>query len=100
MKYSLTISYYMTLSIWRINKPSHPLLAVFATFAFLNSVYCIFWDLSYDWSLTLNPWHKTPFLRSELAFRNYTWLYYIAIVLDPILRFNWIFYVIFAVCQL
>jgi hypothetical protein len=47
-----------------------------------------------DWSL-LNPHAKKRFLRDTLAYKQ-TWIYYVAIVLDPILRFNWIFYAIFA----
>jgi hypothetical protein len=33
-------------------------------------------------------------LRENLAFKN-TWWYYAAMIIDPILRFNWIFYIIF-----
>lgn len=47
-----------------------------------------------DWSL-LNPYAKKRFLRDTLAYKQ-TWIYYGAMVLDPILRFNWIFYAIFA----
>lgn len=43
----------------------------------------------------LDPTARKPFLRSFLAYKQ-TWLYYLAIVVDPILRFNWIFYAIFA----
>ena len=41
-----------------------------------------------------DPSAKHKFLRKELQYEYY-W-YYIAMVVDPILRFNWIFYVIFA----
>ena len=41
-----------------------------------------------------DPSAKHPFLRKELQYEYY-W-YYIAMVVDPLLRFNWIFYVIFA----
>lgn len=37
---------------------------------------------------------KHPFLREQLQFKP-IWWYYTAMVLDVILRFNWIFYVIF-----
>lgn len=47
-----------------------------------------------DWSL-INPTARKPFLRNTLAYKN-TWMYYMAIVTDPILRFNWIFYAIYA----
>ena len=47
-----------------------------------------------DWSL-LNYYAHYPFLRQNLGFK-YPSMYYIAMVLDPILRFNWIFYAIFS----
>jgi hypothetical protein len=43
----------------------------------------------------LDPTAKYPLLRATLAYKQ-TWLYYIAIIVDPILRFNWVFYAIFA----
>lgn len=47
-----------------------------------------------DWSLG-DPYAKHPFLRQTLAYKQ-VWWYYLAMVLDPILRFNWIFYAIYA----
>lgn len=35
------------------------------------------------------------FLRHVLGYKQ-TWMYYFAMVLDPILRFNWVFYAIFS----
>jgi len=46
-----------------------------------------------DWSLG-DPTNK--FLRSTLGYKR-KWMYYAAIVIDPILRFNWIFYAIFPI---
>ena len=43
----------------------------------------------------MDPYAKHRFLRSTLAFK-YTWWYYGAMVIDPIIRFNWIFYAIYA----
>lgn len=43
-----------------------------------------------DWSV-LQPDATKPLLRDVRGFKN-TWWYYGAMVLDPILRFNWIFY--------
>ena len=45
-----------------------------------------------DWSLC-NPYAKNPFLRDVLGYKNPN-CYYAAMIIDPILRFNWIFYVI------
>lgn len=47
-----------------------------------------------DWSL-VDPYAHNRFLRDHLAFKH-VWLYYIAMIIDPILRFNWIFYAIYA----
>ncbi|TKA81607.1 hypothetical protein B0A55_03565 [Friedmanniomyces simplex] len=94
-KYTCTILQYVSLSLWRIHGGDH-LMAFFIASATLNSVYCSFWDLEYDWSMPLNPYSKPfPLLRSTLAYRKRVWWYYIAIFLDPILRFNWIFYIIY-----
>ena len=46
-----------------------------------------------DWSL-LQPHAKTKLLRDVRAFKNPYW-YYAAMIIDPILRFNWIFYSIY-----
>ncbi|KAL8764683.1 MAG: hypothetical protein Q9194_006893 [Teloschistes cf. exilis] len=51
------------------------------------------WDLAMDWSLC-NPYAEHPFLRPVLGYKS-PYLYYCAMIIDPILRFNWIFYVIF-----
>jgi xenotropic and polytropic retrovirus receptor 1 len=83
----------MSLSLYRINK-THEVFALFIFFGSVNSTYCSVWDLAMDWSL-LDPTAEKPFLRNMLAYRQ-TWLYYIAMVVDPILRFNWIFYAIYA----
>ena len=95
LKYTCTIVQYMSLSLWRIKKPSTGLEVFFILCAGTNSLYCIFWDLYYDWSLPMNPYSNPPLLRDTLAYRRHKWWYYVAIFLDPILRFNWIFYVIF-----
>ena len=42
-----------------------------------------------------NPYAEHPFLRDVLGYKH-PWVYYIAMILDPILRFNWIFYAIYS----
>lgn len=81
----------MTLSIYRIQKTSTN-YAVFITFAVLNSIYTSFWDVYYDWSLG-DPSAKYKFLRQTLGYKR-VWMYYVAIAIDPIIRFNWIAYAI------
>lgn len=108
-KYTFTILYYMTLSIWRIDKSNIPAKAAFIAFAAGNAVYTsksafyvpIFrtniaiaiWDLAMDWSL-LNPYAPYPFLREQLGFKQ-AWVYYLAMFIDPVIRFQWIFYIIY-----
>ncbi|TPX24037.1 hypothetical protein DIZ76_013380 [Coccidioides immitis] len=91
-KYSFSIMYYMTLSLYRVNKVES-LRATFIAFALVNAIYSSIWDVAMDWSLG-NPFSKNPLLRDFLGFRK-RWIYYAAMVVDPILRFNWIFYAIF-----
>ncbi|KAF1991265.1 EXS-domain-containing protein [Aulographum hederae CBS 113979] len=83
-KYTFTILYYMSLSLYRIDK-TWQLRGLFIGFASVNAIYCSLMD----------PYaRKYPFLRDTLGYKQ-IWLYYLAIVVDPILRFNWIFYAIF-----
>ncbi|KAH1491873.1 hypothetical protein KXV92_008653 [Aspergillus fumigatus] len=92
-KYMFGVIYYATLSMYRIEKMTR-FQAPFVTFALLNAVYTSVWDLIMDWSLG-NPYAKHPLLREVLAFRK-VWVYYAAMVADVIIRFNWIYYAIFA----
>lgn len=52
-----------------------------------------FWDVFMDFSL-LQPHSHHPFLRDVTALKS-RWPYYLIMTLDPILRFNWIFYALF-----
>ncbi|GAB1195724.1 hypothetical protein APSETT444_004987 [Aspergillus pseudonomiae] len=93
MGYIFGVLYYATLSMYRIDRVTR-FQAPFITFALLNAVYCCVWDLAMDWSLG-NPYAKHPLLREVLAFHR-AWVYYAAMVVDVVVRFNWIFYAIFA----
>lgn len=91
-KYIFSVLYYATLSMYRIDRHTR-FEASFITFALLNAVYTSVWDLIMDWSLG-NPYAKNPLLRDVLAFRR-VWVYYVAMALDVVIRFNWIVYAIF-----
>lgn len=98
------------LSLYRLND-TRGHLALFITFSSINSIYCCkspctplsshlsltsmtaFWDLFMDFSL-LQPQSKHFCLRDILALKR-RWMYYFIMVVDPILRFAWIFYAIF-----
>lgn len=90
-KYGCTILQYMSLSIFRINK-SLKTRAFFIVCGSLNGVYTVTWDLLIDWSLC-DPYSKPPFLRTRRAYKR-AWPYYLAMIIDVLLRFNWIFYAI------
>ncbi|KAH8805812.1 signal transduction protein-like protein Syg1 [Xylogone sp. PMI_703] len=91
-KYTATILYYVTLSLYRIEKTSR-MQILFCVFAAVNAVYTSIWDLAMDWSL-LQPRAKQFLLRDLRGYKN-VWWYYGAMVLDVILRFNWVLYAIF-----
>ncbi|KAI1746028.1 EXS family-domain-containing protein [Xylaria scruposa] len=91
-KYVMTILSYVTLSLYRINN-THSNLALFITFSTVNGLYTSVWDLFMDFSL-LQPDARHRFLRDILGLKR-RWLYYVIMVVDPILRFGWIFYAIF-----
>ncbi|KAL1880202.1 hypothetical protein VTK73DRAFT_6030 [Phialemonium thermophilum] len=92
-KYSMSIMAAVWLSLFRIN-PTDANLAGFITFSTVNAVYCSVWDVFMDFSL-FQAHSRHPFLRDILALRR-RWLYYVIMVIDPILRFSWIFYAIFS----
>ena len=46
-----------------------------------------------DWSLC-QPGAQNRFLRNVRGYKP-TWPYYLAMIIDPILRFNWVFYIIY-----
>jgi hypothetical protein len=90
-KYTATIIFYVTLSIYRLNK-NETNRGIFITFAIINSIYCSIWDVVMDWSLG-DPYAKHKFLRPMLGYKK-VWMYYAAMIIDPILRFNWIPYAV------
>ncbi|KAI1821834.1 EXS-domain-containing protein [Xylaria intraflava] len=91
-KYVMTILSYVTLSLYRIDN-THSNLALFITFSTINGIYTSVWDLFMDFSL-LQPDSRHRLLRDILGLKQ-RWPYYAIMVVDPILRFSWIFYAIF-----
>lgn len=49
-------------------------------------------DLFFDWSLGRRG-SKHLFLRPELGFKDYAWVYYVSVVVDVCLRLTWIIYI-------
>lgn len=93
LKYSCLILYYTFLSLARIDRQSTTYHACFILFAAINAVYSSVWDIFMDFSL-FQFGSKNFLLRDELAFPSKV-PYYAIMIVDPILRFNWIFYVIY-----
>jgi len=78
--------------MYRIHK-TEGLRGFFIAVSIVNSIYTSIWDLLMDWSL-LDPNAPYPYLRPVLTYKN-PYVYYTAMILDPILRFSWIFYAIY-----
>ncbi|KAJ0117162.1 EXS family protein [Diaporthe amygdali] len=91
-KYTASILAGVFLSIYRINNTSKN-LGLFIAFSTINGFYTAFWDIFMDFSL-VQPHARHRFLRDITALKS-RWPYYLIMILDPILRFNWIFYAIF-----
>lgn len=91
-KYAMTIMSAVTLSLYRM-RGTESNLGLFITFSIINSLYTSVWDLFMDFSF-FQPDTRHRFLRDILGLKH-RWLYYAIMILDPILRFNWIFYAIF-----
>ncbi|KAJ4148193.1 hypothetical protein LMH87_002674 [Akanthomyces muscarius] len=90
-KYSMTILCNVLLSNYRIHR-TNTNMGLFIFFSVVNSIYCSIWDLFMDFSLL--QFHSRHFwLRDILALKS-KWPYYFIMIIDPILRFNWILYVV------
>ena len=91
-KYTVSMLYYMSLSLYRIDTiKKYKVLLIF--WAAMNSVYSSIWDIVMDWSLFQFD-SRHFLLRDEITFK-YPSAYYTAMIVDVILRFQWIFYVLF-----
>lgn len=121
-KYTASILSGVFLSVYRINNTSRN-LGLFIAFSLVNGFYTgtyqhsiisnpddihspyhpytshtnvrspAFWDIFMDFSL-VQPHARHRFLRDITALKS-RWPYYLIMILDPILRFNWVFYAIF-----
>lgn len=91
-KYTMTILTAVFLSLFRIEN-SQTNMSLFIVFGAINATYCSIWDIFMDFSL-LQAGARQKLLRNITAIRP-VWIYYVIMVVDPILRFSWIFYAIF-----
>lgn len=91
-KYAISTTYYCMLSVYRVRRNTGN-RAVFIFFACINSIYSSAWDVIMDW-LLFQSGSKYKYLRNNLFFKQPIY-YYVAIVVDVLLRFQWIFYAFF-----
>ncbi|KAI5121712.1 hypothetical protein M0805_002105 [Coniferiporia weirii] len=93
-KYCSSIVYYIFYYSWRHHGTRHDYtLVLFCFFATFATLYTCAWDLLMDWSLFKRP-SQHPFLRKDLVYSSNYFVYYIAIVLNILIRFVWIVYVV------
>ncbi|SCZ99268.1 BZ3500_MvSof-1268-A1-R1_Chr3-1g05915 [Microbotryum saponariae] len=92
-KYTASILQFCFYYSWRIDgSTSIARKAIWIMFAVTNSCYTATWDIVMDWSL-LQKNSKNFLLRNELGFRDQKWAYYVATVVNIILRFSWVIYI-------
>lgn len=91
VKYCITTLYFVCLSIFRIS-PNKGTTALFIFVSIVNSSYSSFWDIFMDWSLCQFD-SENFLLRDVLVYKRY-WIYYLAALLDTVMRFQWILFVV------
>ncbi|KAM0746346.1 EXS-domain-containing protein [Meredithblackwellia eburnea MCA 4105] len=92
-KYSMSVAYFFAYFGWRIHgSVGGWRKSIWILFGVLNSCYVSSWDIYMDWSL-LRRNSRHFLLRPELGFKEHTWIYYPAMVLDILLRFAWVWYI-------
>lgn len=105
IKYALGIAYYGFLSAYRLSGHSKDIRPPFILFAALYAIVAAGWDLIMDWSLFQTA-HQNWLLRNDLYLAGKkNWktgkyslkgklIYYVAMVLDVLIRFQWIVYAV------
>lgn len=91
IKYCITTSYFVCLSIFRIN-PNIITKSLFIFVSIVNSTYSSFWDIFMDWSLC--QFDSENFLLRDVLMYKLHSIYYVAAILDTIMRFQWILFVV------
>lgn len=104
-KYSLGVAYNAALCAYRLSNGKESYRTPFIIIATANSTLTSLWDIVIDWSL-FQPSERNLFLRDDLYLagkRNWEdgsydpskkTLYYIAMVWDVVIRFQWIVYAV------
>ncbi|CAE5957428.1 unnamed protein product [Arabidopsis arenosa] len=88
LKYFLTIVAVCLRTAYSINKGQVAWRVLAAVFSFIAAIFCTYWDFVHDWGL-LNRTSKNRWLRDKLLVPQKK-VYFIAMVLNVLLRFAWI----------
>ncbi|PCH35378.1 EXS-domain-containing protein, partial [Wolfiporia cocos MD-104 SS10] len=92
-KYGTGLIYYLTYYLWRQHGGGHGTrFVVWIIIGVLYASYAAAWDILMDWSL-MQPHARYRFLRSELIYTSHRPLYYIAMITNIIIRFEFIMYI-------
>jgi len=95
-KYLVTIFYYLSYNMWKYrgSRLHGTMLPVYILLATFSSGYGLAWDLLMDWSI-LDLHGKHVPLRQHLIYTNTIPAYYISILSNLLIRFGWIWYLLF-----
>ncbi|TFY58647.1 hypothetical protein EVJ58_g6292 [Rhodofomes roseus] len=92
-KYGTGVIYYMTYYLWRANGGGYgPRFIPWCIMGMLYATYACAWDFIMDWSF-FQPHAKYPLLRSEILYTSWLPVYYIAIITNIIIRFEFVMYI-------
>ncbi|KAG1816904.1 EXS family-domain-containing protein [Suillus variegatus] len=93
-KYGMGIVYYFCYYLWRRDGESDDgaSFVMWCLAAVVYSLYGCAWDFAMDWSIC-KPRAKYPLLRRDLVYTSQIPLYYVALVMNLVIRFLWVFYI-------
>ncbi|KAG1902241.1 EXS-domain-containing protein [Suillus fuscotomentosus] len=93
-KYGMGIVHYFCYYLWRRDGESDggASFVMWCLAAVVYSLYGCAWDFAMDWSIC-KPRAKYPLLRRDLVYTSQIPLYYVALVMNLVIRFLWVFYI-------
>ncbi|KAG1876839.1 EXS-domain-containing protein, partial [Suillus tomentosus] len=92
-KYGMGIVYYFCYYLWRRDESDGGAsFVMWCLAAVVYSLYGCAWDFVMDWSIC-KPRAKYPLLRRDLVYTSQIPLYYVALVMNLVIRFLWLFYI-------
>ncbi|KAG8222653.1 hypothetical protein J437_LFUL003775 [Ladona fulva] len=94
-KYATVLFVFTFLALFKITEGQYssdlenPYFITWVFFSILNAVWAFLWDVMVDWGLFSKFKGKNIFLKDEMIFPHKSY-YYLAIIEDFILRYNWL----------